>query len=78
MGLSALNMARGLNPAQHEMRHRWSLPLHIFFLFATSASICAVGLFGHRYVNHSPQEVQQIFAMAADPRIYLDVDKVRK
>jgi hypothetical protein len=54
------------------------LPLHIFFLFATSASVCAVGLFGQRYISNSPQEVQQIFAMAADPRIFLDVDKVRK
>jgi hypothetical protein len=54
------------------------LPLHIFFLFATSASLCAVGLFGQRYISNSPQEVQQIFAMAADPRIFLDVDKVRK
>lgn len=35
-----------------------------------------VGLFGYQYVSKSPEAVQEIFQLAKDPRIYLDVDRV--
>lgn len=76
LALSSLNLLRGLNPQQHELKHRWSRPLHHFILFATVANLALAGLFGYQYVTNSPKAVQEIFQLAKDPRIYLDVDKV--
>jgi hypothetical protein len=51
VGLSAVNLMRGFNPQQHELKHRWSKPLHLFFLVATGINLCAVGYFGYSYVS---------------------------
>jgi hypothetical protein len=76
LGLSAINLARGLNPAEHQLKHGWSRPLHLFFLAATGLNLCAVGLLGYRYVGSSSEAVRGVFELAKDPRIYLDVDRV--
>jgi hypothetical protein len=54
-GLSAINLARGYNAAEHELRYRWSRPLHLALLVATAVNLAAVGYLGYHYVDSSPE-----------------------
>lgn len=54
VGLTSINFLRGFNPKEHEVRHKWSKPLHWLFLMGTGLSLISVGYFGYSYVAKAP------------------------